>query len=276
MVLAIGLSPCPNDTFIFHAMLSGLVEGPKVHWQPHLEDVETLNERALNGEYPVTKLSFHAYAYASRHYQLLDAGSALGFGCGPLFIMRPDVDLRDLSKLRVAVPGRLTTAHFLLMQAFPMVQIKEFIPFSEIEDAILDGSVDAGVIIHENRFTYGLKGLQLIQDLGAYWENTTHHPIPLGGIAIKRDLPEQLKKEINACLAASIRYAWAHPEASAQYVKEHAQEMDPEVRKKHIALYVNRFSEHLGDEGRNAVSILYQRAVENKVLDSLPQNIFLN
>ncbi len=276
MQLAIGFSPCPNDTFIFHAMLSGLVEGPKVQWQPHLEDVESLNEHALLGLYPVTKLSYHAYAYASAHYQLLDAGSALGFGCGPLLIAKQEVRLADLDKMKVAVPGKLTTAHFLLNQAFPTISNKVFMTFHQIEDAILAGTVDAGVIIHENRFTYARKGLRLIQDLGSYWEKSTGFPIPLGGIAVRRDLPESLKHEINDSLAASVRYAMKHPDQSAGFVALHAQEMDLEVRNQHIALYVNRFSEDLGAEGRLAITSMYREAVAKGIIPIVKESLFLN
>ncbi|MBP6183630.1 MAG: 1,4-dihydroxy-6-naphthoate synthase [Saprospiraceae bacterium] len=276
MQLAIGFSPCPNDTFIFHAMLSGLVEGPKVQWQPHLEDVESLNEHALLGLYPVTKLSYHAYAYASGKYQLLDSGSALGFGCGPLLISKQNMELTDFVHSKVAIPGKLTTAHFLLNLAFPNITDKVFMPFYQIEEAILSGTVDAGVIIHENRFTYAAKGLKLIEDLGAFWEKSTGSPIPLGGIAVRRDLPMKLKLEINTSLAASVRYAHQNPDRSAAYVALHAQEMDPDVRNQHITLYVNHFSENLGIDGRMAIASMYREAVAKGIIAYEPEDMFLN
>lgn len=276
MLLTVGYSPCPNDTFLFHALVHGLVGDPKVRWEPHLHDVETLNEMALSGTLPVTKLSFHGYAHCWEQYQLLRTGSALGFGCGPLLITRPDVDFSDPRNLRIAVPGRLTSAHFLMMLAYPRVHNKEFLVFSEIEQAVLDGRFDAGVIIHENRFTYQEKGLVLVQDLGAWWEQSTGGPIPLGGIAVRRDLDEDLKRSIERGLAESVRYAWKHPSHSAGYVACHAQAMDAEVMKKHIDLYVNSFTEDIGIPGRSAVERMYSEAFSHGLLASLPQAVFMD
>lgn len=274
MLLTVGYSPCPNDTFLFHALVHGLVGDPKVRWEPHLHDVETLNEMALHGKLPVTKLSFHGYAHCWERYQLLRAGSALGFGCGPLLITRPGLEATPPEAMRIAVPGRLTTAHFLLMLAYPDAKDKHFMVFSDIERAVLDGRVDAGVIIHENRFTYAEKGLALIRDLGAWWESHTGAPIPLGGIAVRRDLDEDLKRSIGRDLAASVRYAWSQPTASADYVACHAQEMDTEVMHQHIALYVNTFTEDIGTLGQAAVERMYQEAFSKGLLSSLPQDIF--
>lgn len=255
-------------------MVHGLVGDPKVRWETHLHDVETLNEMALQGILPVTKLSFHAYAHCWKRYQLLRAGSALGFGCGPLLITRPGVDITRPESLRIAVPGHLTTAHFLLMLAYPEAVLKQFMVFSEIEQAVLDGRVDAGVIIHENRFTYTDKGLILIQDLGAWWEKQTGSPIPLGGIAVHRDMDENLKKSIGDSLAASVRHAWDHPGASEPYVACHAQEMEPAVMKQHIALYVNKFTEDIGVTGKEAVENMYREAFGKGLLNEMPLDIF--
>jgi 1,4-dihydroxy-6-naphthoate synthase len=276
MDLTLGYSPCPNDTFLFHALIHGLVDTPKVQWQVHLDDVEQLNRQALEGRLDVTKLSFHAYAYCWQHYQLLDAGSALGFGCGPLLISLEAHRDSPPESLRIAVPGDLTTAHFLLKLAYPQANRKVFMRFSEIEGAILDGQVDAGVIIHENRFTYADKGLLLIRDLGEYWESLTGAPIPLGGIAVRRSLPEEVKRAINRSLARSVRYARTHPEASADYVGAHAQEMDPAVCRRHIDLYVNAYSEDLGTTGRQAIRHLYAQALSAGAIPSLPQGLFLD
>lgn len=275
MNLRIGFSPCPNDTFIFHAMIHGLVHGPKVHWEPHLEDVEQLNQRALRGEYDVTKLSFHAYARCHQHYQLLTSGAALGFGCGPLLISREPMTLEEINRARIAIPGELTTAHFLFRLAYPQATNRTTMIFSEIENAVLRGEADAGVIIHENRFTYQEKGLTLIQDLGQYWETRTGSPIPLGGIAIRRGLDDHLKVMIQEQIANSVRYAWAHPQASADYIQCHAQEMDPRVTRQHIELYVNDYSADLGTLGRQAITKLYAEAVQSGILEEMPVDLFL-
>lgn len=275
MNLRLGFSPCPNDTFIFHALLHGLIESPKVHWEPHLADVETLNQWAMSGRLDVTKMSFHAAAYCHQHYQLLNAGAALGFGCGPLLIARTNLTTDQVNQGVIAIPGDLTTAHFLFKLAYPEAKSIRIMVFSEIEDAVLNGLVDAGVIIHENRFTYAEKGLVNLLDLGAKWEETTGLPIPLGGIFIRRDLPILLKKAIDQAIAASVRYAWAHPEASSEYVRCHAQEMAPEVVNQHIQLYVNNYSADLGILGRDAVYGMYAKAVDSGLLKSMPKAFFL-
>ncbi|MCF8237128.1 MAG: 1,4-dihydroxy-6-naphthoate synthase [Saprospiraceae bacterium] len=274
MNLRLGFSPCPNDTFIFHALLHELVQGPKVHWEPHLEDVETLNQWALEGRLDVTKLSFHAYAKCSQHYQLLNTGAALGFGCGPLVIARHPMTADQLEDAVIAIPGELTTANFLFQLAYPLVRQRKVMPFSEIENAVLEGRVDAGVIIHENRFTYAQKGLTKLMDLGEYWESETGLPIPLGGIFVRRDLPVDLKMDIQKAIGASVRYALDHPTASASFIQCHAQEMDPEVTRQHIDLYVNEYSADLGETGQGAVRELYAKAVNTGIIPLEPQDIF--
>lgn len=275
MPVTIGYSPCPNDTFIFHALIHGLIEGPKVQWNPLTEDVESLNEKALRGELPITKLSFFAYAFCHQHYQLLDAGAALGFGCGPLLITTPSNRHKPVEEMTIGIPGQYTTAHFLFSLAYPSAKQKYFMVFSEIEAAVQNGVVDAGVIIHENRFTYQERGFVAIQDLGAYWETQSGKAIPLGGIAIRRDLDEAFKWEVQEALAASVLYAKNNPAASAAYVASLAQEMDPEVRRQHIDLYVNDYSIRLGVTGRTAIQDLYHIAFSNGVIPELPQHIFL-
>lgn len=259
---SIGFSPCPNDCFIFDAMIHGHIDTEGLEFVPVMEDVERLNQRAFAHELDITKLSFHAVARVMDAYELLNAGSALGRACGPLLIAKETLDLTKQSDLKIAIPGVNTTANLLLSLAFPAIKNKVELLFSDIEDAVLNGEVDAGLIIHENRFTYEAKGLKKLIDLGEYWETLTQSPIPLGGIVVKRALSEELKKKLDRVLKRSVEYAFAHPETSMPFVKEHAQEMDPVVMKKHIELYVNDYSIDLGNEGRAAVELLFRKASE--------------
>ncbi|MFM9051087.1 MAG: 1,4-dihydroxy-6-naphthoate synthase, partial [Bacteroidota bacterium] len=240
-----GFSPCPNDTFIFDALVNGRIDTGVFSFNTVLEDVEALNLRALRGELDVTKISFGAYSRCMHHYQLLDSGSALGFGVGPLLVKRPDV--RTIGS--VAIPGSHTTAGYLFSNFFPEVSDRRVMLFSDIEDAVQTGRVDAGVIIHENRFTYESKGLQLVADLGSLWEQSTGKPIPLGGIVIRRSLDISIKSSINRLIRKSLEHAWLHPTDSSEYVSFHAQAMDPDVRRRHIELYVNEYSLDLGEKG---------------------------
>lgn len=262
MKLTLGFSPCPNDTFIFDALIHGKIDTEGLEFDVHYEDVETLNQRAFRGELDITKLSYHAYAYAAEQYVLLDAGSALGFGVGPLLICK-DPELtrkKDLSTLTVGIPGKYTTANFLLGLAYPELTNKRIMVFSDIEDALLAGEIDLGLIIHENRFTYQAKGLHKIMDLGDYWEQTTHKPIPLGGIVAKRKLPLEVKQKLNRILRRSVQYAFDHPDSGITFIRSHAQEMDDAVIRQHIALYVNTYSLELGQVGRDAIKELFDKA----------------
>jgi 1,4-dihydroxy-6-naphthoate synthase len=274
MKLSLAYSPCPNDTFIFDAMAHYKVDTEGLAFSVELADVEQLNKKAFTGAPDIIKISYHAYAYLNGQYQLLNAGSALGNNCGPLLISKRP--LENLSGLTVAIPGKYTTANFLLSLAYPEIGLKEEMVFSEIEDAVLQGRVDAGLIIHENRFTYHLKGLHKIIDLGEYWEQLTGAPIPLGGIAIKRSLPEEVKQKINRVLQKSVEFAFANPQSSKAYIKENAQEMEDEVIESHINLYVNKFSVNLGNEGRAAIETLYRVAKEKKVIPEISQKIFID
>ncbi|MCE3227594.1 MAG: 1,4-dihydroxy-6-naphthoate synthase [Bacteroidetes bacterium] len=268
MKLTLGYSPCPNDCFIFDALIHKKIDTEGLEFDVELGDVETLNQKALKGELDITKLSFHAYAYVLDRYILLRAGSALGFNCGPLLISRSTFNVQrstngipELSNdLKVAIPGKMTTANFLFSLAYPHLKNKIEMVFSDIEDAVLSGKVDAGLIIHENRFTYEQKGLKKIIDLGEYWDSLIHAPIPLGGIVIKRNLDAELQQKVNLLIRKSVEFAFANPESSMPYVKEHAQEMSEEVMKKHIALYVNKFSVDLGEEGSKAVKLMFKKA----------------
>jgi 1,4-dihydroxy-6-naphthoate synthase len=262
MKLTLGFSPCPNDCFIFDALVHHRIDLQGLEFDVQLHDVETLNRKAMKADLDITKLSFHAYGYALNDYILLRAGSALGFNCGPLLVSARDI--RDpLTEIKtVAIPGRLTTANFLMSLAFPSITHKKEMVFSDIENAVLNGEVDAGLIIHENRFTYEQKGLKKVVDLGEFWDSLIHAPIPLGGIMGKRSLGDDTLQKVNAVIRSSVEYAFAHPDASRPYVRQHAQTMSEEVMKKHIDLYVNRFSIDLGIEGEKAVEIMFRKAAE--------------
>ncbi|MBA2614080.1 MAG: 1,4-dihydroxy-6-naphthoate synthase [Bacteroidetes bacterium] len=275
MKLTIGYSPCPNDCFIFDALIHNKIDTEGLQFEVRLEDVESLNQKALHGYLDITKLSYHAYAYALDHYILLKAGSALGFNCGPLLVHSKNFKL-DLENMKVAIPGKLTTANLLLSIAFPKLTNKKEYVFNEIENAVLSGEVDAGLIIHENRFTYQERGLEKIMDLGEYWDAMIHAPIPLGGIVIKRDLNPELQQKVNRLIKKSVEFAFADPESCMDYVKAHAQEMSEEVMKKHIALYVNDFSIDLGETGINAVKLLFNKAKELNLFDYNDQKLVID
>ncbi|MGD0712325.1 MAG: 1,4-dihydroxy-6-naphthoate synthase [Bacteroidales bacterium] len=273
--ITLGFSPCPNDTFIFDAMVHGKIDTEGLSFDYILADVEELNRRASNNDLDVTKLSYFAFAFISDNYQLLNSGSALGYKCGPLLISKKDIPLAELKKYSVAIPGKHTTANFLFSIAFPDATNKKEILFSDIEDAILQDKVDAGVIIHENRFTYGQKGLVKLIDLGEYWESQTEMPIPLGGIAIKRSLADEIKKKVDRVIRRSVEYAFANPRSAYDFIKSNAQEMNEEVMYKHIELYVNKFSIDLGEEGKNAVDTMYKKAIQQGIIHHLADDIFV-
>jgi 1,4-dihydroxy-6-naphthoate synthase len=275
MKLSLGFSPCPNDTFIFDAMIHGKIDTEGLEFDVHLGDVEELNQQAFAGNLDVTKLSYHAYAYLTDKYCLLDAGSALGNNCGPLLIARAPMPQEEIIEAKIAIPGKYTTANFLLGYACPQARHKVEMLFSDIEDAVLRGDVDAGLIIHENRFTYQQKGLVKLVDLGEYWENSTQMPIPLGGIVIRRDLPPDFQLKVNRVLQRSVQFAFDNPKSSLAYVRAHAQEMDEAVMYQHIELYVNDYTETLGERGRAAVQHLFDVAVKNGVIPAQRQALFL-
>ena len=267
MKLSLGFSPCPNDCFIFDALLHGKIDTEGLKFIPVIADVEALNKKAFKNKLDVTKLSFFTFAQVQKNYSLLASGSALGFGVGPLVVSAVNSPLikgaRGLldsnHKLKVAIPGKNTTANLLFSLAYPHLKNKTEILFSEIEDAVLKGKFDLGVIIHESRFTYQQKGLKKIMDLGEWWEKKTKLPIPLGGIAIKKNFPQEIQHKVNRIIRKSVEFAFANPDSSKAFVKKHAQEMDDEVIKQHIALYVNKYSISLGVKGRKAVSVLLKK-----------------
>jgi 1,4-dihydroxy-6-naphthoate synthase len=263
MTLQFGFSPCPNDTFMFEPIVSRRIDTLDLDFRIHLADVETLNIAALEGKPDVTKLSFNAFTKVKDTYQMLQSGAALGNQCGPLLISKSKHAPATLRGCRIAIPGKHTTAFLLLKYAFPASDIHIEYVFSDIEQAVLQGDVDAGVIIHENRFTYAQKGLFCWQDLGEYWEKKTGAPIPLGGIAVRRSLPDNVKRTIGKIIHQSVEYAFAHPQSGMDYIRSHAQEMDTEVMQEHINLYVNHYSRQLGEKGRKAVQVLFQSVFPN-------------
>lgn len=258
--LTLGFSPCPNDTFIFDALVNKKIDSGGLQFDVVLEDVETLNRWALAGKLDITKISYGVLPLILSNYALLNAGGALGKGVGPLLIANKEIsNLRsEISNLTIAIPGEHTTAHFLFSMAFPTAQHKKFMLFSDIEQAVLSGEVDCGVIIHENRFTYHQKGLVKLMDLGDFWEQQTGGPIPLGGIVMKRSLPDELQQPINALIRQSLEYSFKHYPQLSDYVKAHSQEMEEDVMRKHIDLYVNNYSLSLGDDGLAAVETLLE------------------
>jgi 1,4-dihydroxy-6-naphthoate synthase len=278
MRLSLGSSPCPNDCFVFDALVNRRIDLEGLEFCLHLADVEALNKTAFSGEAEITKLSYHAYAYCAEDYVLLDAGSALGRNCGPLLIAKRTLSTEEVASgaVRIAIPGRYTTANCLLSLAFPRARNRTELVFSEIESALLNEEYDAGLIIHENRFTYEGKGLKKIIDLGEFWEGETGAPIPLGGIVIKRSLPDEVKGAVNRVVRRSVEYAFANRAASLPFVREHAQEMSEAVMYQHIDLYVNQFSIDLGTEGRRAVQILFERAAATGVIPAVKAPLFLS
>lgn len=280
-VISLGFSPCPNDCFMFDALIHGKIDTKNLRFEPVIQDVETLNKLAFAGKLDVSKLSYHAFAFLTDTYTLLTSGSALGFGCGPLLIALPQIirKLREdpslIAQLSVAIPGKFTTANFLLSLAYPSLNNKTEMIFSAIEEAVLSGQVDMGLIIHENRFTYAQKGLEKVIDLGEWWETETGHAIPLGGIAIRKNLPSDIKLLVNDLVRQSVEYAFANRQGVMGFVKQHAQEMEESVMNRHIDLYVNKFSENLGQTGRSAVEGLFARAHKMGIIKQIPTELFV-
>ncbi len=263
--LKLGYSPCPNDTFIF-AALAGKRVGASIDFEPVVADVETLNQLALEARLEVTKLSFMALGHVRKSYALLYSGGALGRGCGPLVVARPGVTLDAPGDGLVAAPGNLTTARLLLglFHGRPL-RFKQMV-FSEIMPAVSKGEADFGLVIHEGRFTFSGYGLEALLDLGAWWEQETGLPIPLGGIAIRRDLGSDTARRVDEAIRESLRMAGDFSDETMAYILAHAQEMDPEIVKQHIALYVNSYSRHLGEDGQQAVTMLLSKAEQLKLI----------
>ena len=273
--MLIGFSPCPNDTFIFDAMIHGKIDTEGLRFEAFLGDVEALNQMAFRGELAVTKLSYHAFAHLTNQYVLLNAGSALGNNCGPLLVARSAMSPEAVEKARIAIPGAMTTANFLLGLAYPKANNKVETLFSDIEDAVTSGACDAGLIIHENRFTYEQKGLVKLMDLGEFWEQSTGLPIPLGGIAARRDLPPETLQAIDRVMRRSVAYAFEHTPEVMPYVRAHAQAMDDAVMQAHIDLYVTDYTLDLGEKGRAAVRQMFRMALEKGLIPAYRSDLFV-
>jgi 1,4-dihydroxy-6-naphthoate synthase len=272
--ISLGFSPCPNDTFIFDAMVNHKIDTEGLDFEYVFADVEELNNKAFRQELDVTKISYHAFLYLTDDFLLLRSGSALGINCGPLLISKNPIS--DLSKATIAIPGKHTTANYLFSLFAPDAKNKKEVLFSEIENQVLLDEVDAGVIIHENRFTYQDKGLIKIADLGEFWESQTKIPIPLGGIIANKKLGLEMISKINRILRNSVKFAFDNPDSSKGFVSNHSQEMADDVVKKHIALYVNDFSIDLGEKGLNAISFLFEKAKEANLIKDYPKEFYIN
>lgn len=275
MKLTLGFSPCPNDTFIFEAMVHGRVDTEGLEFDWFLADVEELNRRAIEGSVDITKMSFHAYARAASGYLILDAGSAIGHNNGPLVISKRKLLPDELENSLIAIPGIYTTANLLFSIFWPGAKSKREYLFSDIPEIVLSGEADAGLIIHETRFTYKSMGLQMVADTGRMWEDFSGLPVPLGAIVVSRSVDEEIAARINRSIRRSIEYAYANPLKSVEFIRKNAAVTDPEVTREHIKIYVNNFSLSLGEEGRQAIRRLYSVAQEKGVIGALPERIFL-
>jgi 1,4-dihydroxy-6-naphthoate synthase len=276
MTLTLGFSPCPNDTFIFDAMVNGKIDTKGLKFNYIMEDVETLNRWAEEGKLDITKLSYSTFLKTVDQYALLHSGSALGKGVGPLLIAKEQLDLNNIEQFKIAIPGFNTTANLLLSLAFPQATNKTEIIFSEIEDAVLKGEYDAGLVIHESRFTYQAKGLTKLMDMGDWWENEVNAAIPLGGIVARRSFDKELLAGIDCIIKESVQYSWKHYPELAPFITENAQEMEEAVMRRHIDLYVNEYTTDLGEVGRTAIQTLFDKAKKGGLLNTnhLPENIF--
>lgn len=257
MKLTLGFSPCPNDTFIFDALVNNKLDTGGLEFEAVLADVETLNQWAIEDKLNITKLSFPAFFQSIDNYTLLNAGSALGKGVGPLLIAKEATEEKDVEEKSIAIPGLNTTANLLLSFAFPYAKNKQPMIFSSIEESVLSGKTDLGVIIHENRFTYQQKGLHKVIDLGEYWEEKMRTPIPLGGIAISQSVKRSVAVKVNELIQQSLALSFQNYPVISDYVKQHSQEMQEEVMRQHIDLYVNQYTHDLGEEGKQAIQTLF-------------------
>lgn len=258
MRLSLAISPCPNDTFAFYAMVHSLVDCEGLTFDLSLMDIENLNKSAANREFDICKLSYSAYYSYTHDYVMLRSGSALGFNNGPLLVAVKGTDESGILQNTIAIPGERTTAALLLKFAYPQLMHTSAVLFSEIEDRLLSGEFKYGVLIHETRFTYEKKGLTLIMDLGMNWQQRTSLPVPLGGIAVRRDIDRVLQEKINRVLRRSIEFALANPSFPAHYVAANAREMEPEVQRKHIEMFVNNYTVDISQSGETAVERLHE------------------
>ncbi|HKK60698.1 MAG TPA: 1,4-dihydroxy-6-naphthoate synthase [Salinivirga sp.] len=264
MTLNLAFSTCPNDTFMFDALVHKRIDAAGFNFNVKLADIEELNHQANQQINDITKISINAFASLTEHYQMLNSGAALGFGNGPLVISKHKIYPDELHDAIVAIPGEHTTANLLLNILFPEAQRKKTYLFSDIEEAVLSGEADAGLIIHETRFSYQKKGLLKVADLGEIWEKEINLPLPLGGIAVRRTLPRETKLKIQSLISTSVQFAFQNPAASKDYVKSHARDLDEDVMRKHITLYVNDYSANCGKDGEAAIQFLIKKAAEIK------------
>ncbi len=275
MTLSLGFSTCPNDTFIFDAMVHNKIDTERLDFKLIMGDVEELNQMALAAELDITKISYHAYAYVADKYKILNSGSALGKNNGPLLISKEEISPDDIPALKIAIPGQHTTANLILRSAYPQIKcVKEYL-FSDIEQAVLEHEVDAGLVIHETRFVYKEKGLKKVLDLGEYWEKTTGLLVPLGGIIVSRKLPTEIQKKVNRVLRKSIDYAFENPNSSVDFIRKFAQEIDKSVMYRHINLYVNNYTKDLGDLGKKSIKYLLNKATNLQFVRDIPADIFV-
>ncbi|MDD2319030.1 MAG: 1,4-dihydroxy-6-naphthoate synthase [Geobacteraceae bacterium] len=273
--LTLGYSPCPNDTFLFYPLVHGRVPCHGLHFVERLEDVETLNRLAMAGALDICKVSYHAFAHIRERYILLRSGGAMGKGCGPLIVAKKAFQPEQLRRKKIAVPGRFTTASLLLQLFDPSLTELIFLPFDEIMPAVQEGRVEAGVIIHESRFTFHTYGLQKVLDLGEWWEKCSGLPLPLGGIAARRSLGPSLLAMLSEIVRASVAYARNHPAETLGYVHGHSQEMSEQVCSSHIDLYVNDYSLDPGPEGESAAEFLFARGEQLGLLPASSTPLFV-
>ncbi len=269
MKLTLGFSPCPNDTFIFDALVNKKIDTEGLEFATVLEDVETLNRWSFEKKLDITKLSYPAFFQNLDKYVLLNSGAALGKGVGPLLISKEKSEKLKIETNSIALPGENTTANLLFSFAYPAARNKKYMIFSAIEESVLNEQTELGVIIHENRFTYQQKGLHKVTDLGEYWEEKMKAPIPLGGIAIKRSIDKEISLKIDRLIRKSIEFAFSNYPLITDYVKQHSQEMSEDVMRQHIELYVNNFSIDLGNDGKQAIETLYKVAATQLPVSSI-------
>ncbi|MFQ3579083.1 MAG: 1,4-dihydroxy-6-naphthoate synthase [Bacteroidales bacterium] len=273
--LQVAFSPCPNDTFIFDALINKDLTNGEYRFKTVIKDIDELNKLAQTHEFDLIKVSAYAFAFLSDSYQILDSGAALGKNNGPLLVAKQQYDLSNISKLRIALPGEHTTATLLFKMRFPEAQNLSYMVFSDIEKAVLHNKADVGVLIHEVRFTYQNNGLVQLLDFGQWWEQETGYALPLGFIVVKRSLPGTVRLKLNILLRESIEKAFSNPAEAMEFVKKHAQKTDDSVIRQHILTYVNNYTLTLKHEGRDAIRKFYEKAIEKQLIPIQPEDIII-